>query len=58
MAHKTAMAIQTFISHILQSRHIQGILVACVENYYTISIVIIPISSSIVIIPSNLKLHH
>ena len=29
-----AMAIQTFISHILQSRHIQGILVACIENYH------------------------
>ena len=34
MAHKTAMAIQTLISHILQSRHIQGILAACVENYH------------------------
>ena len=35
MAHKIAMAIQTFISQILQSRHIQGILVACIENYYS-----------------------
>ena len=34
MAHKIAMAIQTFISHILQSKHTQGILVAFVENYH------------------------
>ena len=34
MAHKTAMDIQTYISHILQSKHIQGILVDCVENYH------------------------
>ena len=53
------MAIQNFISHILQSRHIQGILVACVENYHNHNhIVIIPINSGVVIISSNLKLHH
>ena len=34
MAHRIAMAIQTFTSHILQNRHIQGILVTCVENYH------------------------